>query len=66
MSLSKQAEKYLDKIVELNNAEVILIARFFDFLYHNNSDLSLNFAKDDRAAELEASLIKFIIDSRKV
>ena len=63
MSISKETQMHTDKREELNPLEAHIINNVFVELY--SSSLGKAFPKDDRAAELEAALIKFILYTRK-
>jgi hypothetical protein len=64
MTLSTEARTYMAKRDELSDGEKYVINSLFDELYARAKALGLPAAKDDRAAELEAALIRFLIDSR--
>lgn len=65
MSLSDDARYYMGKREVLKDDEVIFVDEVFVHLYNLGSTCGVNLAKDDRAAELEAALIKFILESRE-
>lgn len=49
---------------ELNDAERAVINVTFDALYEAAQDRGVRLAKDDRAAALEAAMVRFILASR--
>lgn len=65
MTLSTEARKYMDMRDSLSDDELITIEAVFEEIYTDAELFGFPAAKDDRAAELEAALIKFIIDSRE-
>lgn len=65
MSLSEQARHYMAKRDELSDQETALLNLTFDSLYTDAKTLQVPAAIDDRAAELEVAIVKFIIESRE-
>lgn len=65
MTLSAQAREYMAKRDKLSERETDIIDHAFNSIYQMSKWLNVKVATDDRAAELEASLIRFIIDSRE-
>lgn len=65
MSLSNLTKHYLDQLHTLSNDERHIIDAAFRDLYFRAEQYKVKAAKDDRAAELEAALVKFIMDSRE-
>jgi len=65
MSITRDESALMDKRDDLSNAEKEVIDATFDELYHVAEFEQVNAAKDDRAAALEAALIRFILDSRE-
>lgn len=65
MTLSTEARHYMALRKTLVAKERGLIENVFLELYESARDVNIPAAKNDRAAELEAAIIKFIIDSRE-
>ena len=65
MTLSAQAREYMAKRDGLSTNERFLIDRLFNELYNGAKYFDIPAATDDRAAELEGAIIKFIIYSRE-
>jgi hypothetical protein len=65
MSLTRsESELMRQREEELNDAERAVINVTFDALYEAAQDRSVKLAKDDRAAALEAAMVRFILASR--
>jgi hypothetical protein len=65
MSLTRsESELMKAREGELNDAERAVIDRTFDTLYEAATARGVKLAKDDRAAALEAALVKFILASK--
>lgn len=65
MTISAEARKYMDMRDDLSGSEEAFIGGVFEELYSIAKILEIKAATDDRAAELEAAIIKFIIESRE-
>lgn len=65
MTLSAQAREYMDKRDMLTKIESELIDYTFTCMREIAEEDGIRAATDDRAAELEAAMIKFILDSRE-
>jgi hypothetical protein len=65
MTLSAEGRHYLNSRGELTEQEALLLEHVFSEIYKKSRWLNVPAAKDDRAAELEGSLVRFIIESRK-
>jgi hypothetical protein len=64
MTLSAEARYYIGKRETLSVSETDIVDEAFRTLYRECRYLGIPAATDDRAAELEAAMIKFILDSR--
>jgi len=65
MSLTRSERELMEaREGELNDAERGVINATFDALYDAASERGVKLAKDDRAAALEAALVRFILASR--
>lgn len=66
MSLTRSESELMDaREGKLNAAERALIDRTFDALYDCAKERGIKLAKDDRAAALEAALVRFILSSKE-
>lgn len=65
MSLTRsESELMKDREEKLNDAERAVINVTFDALYEAGAARGVKLGKDDRAAALEAALVRFILASR--
>ena len=65
MTVGIEARAYMDRRGELTGDELNFINTTFDDLYFNAQAWGVNAANDDRAADLEGALIKFVFESRR-
>jgi hypothetical protein len=65
MSITRSERELMEaRDGELNDAERAVIDRTFEALYEAAGTRGVRLAKDDRAAALEAALVKFILASK--
>lgn len=65
MTISAQTREYMSKRDSLTQLEIDLIEYTFGCMYRVAAEDGIRAAIDDRAAELEAAMIKFILDSKE-
>lgn len=65
MSLTREESALLDQRDELTTDERVVVDETMDEAAAWGKARNVPLANDDRAAKLEAALIKYIIDSRK-
>lgn len=65
MSLTRTESEFMkDREEKLNDAERAVINVTFDALYEAAKSRGVKLAHDDRAAALEAALVRFVLASR--
>lgn len=65
MSLTRDESAWMDKRDELSEAEKDVIDETFKTLESECKAAGIPAANDDRAASLEAAMIKYLFDSRR-
>lgn len=63
--ITEQDRKWFDQRYEITEAEEAVIDQTFAHLYSEASHMGVKTSGDDRAASLEAALVRFIIESRE-
>lgn len=65
MSITRDESEWMDKRDELSEAEKNVIDRTFTTLEEGCKEAGIPAAIDDRAASLEAAMIKYLFESRR-